>query len=77
VQSPVGALALTVRGERLTEVGFGPHPGDPAGDHPLLDETERQLSEYFACTRARFDLPLAPPAEGLLGAVLGALAEVP
>lgn len=27
-------------------------------DHPILLETQKQLSEYFAGTRQRFDLPL-------------------
>jgi methylated-DNA-[protein]-cysteine S-methyltransferase len=30
------------------------------GHHPILDETERQLSEYFAGKRTTFELPLEP-----------------
>jgi methylated-DNA-[protein]-cysteine S-methyltransferase len=77
VQSQIGPLALTVRGDRLTGLGFGPHPDEPGDEHAVLDATERQLREYFAGNRSRFELPLAPPDDGLLGAVLRALAKVP
>jgi methylated-DNA-[protein]-cysteine S-methyltransferase len=76
VDSPVGPLSLSVRGGRLTQVGFTAHPGEPSDDDPLLDETARQLGEYFSGGRTEFELPLSPPRDGLLGAVLKALAEV-
>jgi methylated-DNA-[protein]-cysteine S-methyltransferase len=43
----------------------------------VLDSAARQLGEYFAGQRTSFDLPLATPAEGILGRVLTALAPVP
>jgi methylated-DNA-[protein]-cysteine S-methyltransferase len=66
IQSPVGELILVARGtklaailwenERLNRVRLGPL--EPDGDHPTLKETERQLLEYFAGQRRRFELEL-------------------
>lgn len=77
IDSPVGPLRIAATDEGLTEVAFGgghPSPGDPS---ELLDATEAQLTEYFDGRRTEFELPLAPPVDGLLGRVLRALAEVP
>jgi methylated-DNA-[protein]-cysteine S-methyltransferase len=76
IDSPVGPLALSACDGRLTGVGFGAGPGTGAHD-PVLDLAATQLGEYFRRARRSFDLPLAPPTEGLLGRVLGALAHVP
>ncbi|MBX3227499.1 MAG: methylated-DNA--[protein]-cysteine S-methyltransferase [Labilithrix sp.] len=58
--SPIGALTLRWENDALTAVLFGVVPDDsPHDDAPLL-EARRQLDAYFAGTRARFDLPLAP-----------------
>jgi len=64
--SPVGQLTLVARGaklaailwehERQNRVRLGPL--QEAAEHPLLLETERQLCEYFAGTRERFELEL-------------------
>ncbi|MBP5098095.1 methylated-DNA--[protein]-cysteine S-methyltransferase, partial [Pseudomonas protegens] len=64
--SPVGQLTLVARGaklaailwehERQNRVRLGPLK--EAAEHPLLLETERQLREYFAGTRERFELEL-------------------
>jgi methylated-DNA-[protein]-cysteine S-methyltransferase len=66
VPSPVGALKLVASDRGLAailwenddpaRVRLGPLTEDPG--HPLLAETERQLSEYFAGRRKAFDLPL-------------------
>ncbi|MEB3898699.1 methylated-DNA--[protein]-cysteine S-methyltransferase [Pseudomonas juntendi] len=66
MQSPVGTLTLVARGdclaavlweqERENRVRLGElHRSDT---HPTLTETARQLSEYFAGQRQRFELPL-------------------
>jgi methylated-DNA-[protein]-cysteine S-methyltransferase len=66
IASPVGPLTL-VAGERglrailwehdpPSRVRIGAPVEDP--DHPLLCETTRQLDEYFAGRRRRFELPL-------------------
>ncbi len=66
VSSPVGRLRL-VGDEGLAAILWP--DDDPArvpltmtpvrGGHPVLDETERQLGEYFTGDRTSFDLPLA------------------
>ncbi|MCB2253039.1 methylated-DNA--[protein]-cysteine S-methyltransferase [Pseudomonas chlororaphis] len=66
MNSPVGQLTLVARGaklaailwesERENRVRLGPLQA--AEDHPVLLETERQLNEYFAGSRERFDLAL-------------------
>ncbi|MHC6225507.1 methylated-DNA--[protein]-cysteine S-methyltransferase [Pseudomonas sp. X10] len=64
--SPVGALTLVARGdklaavlwenERANRVRLGELHRDEG--HPVLQETARQLGEYFAGRRQRFDLEL-------------------
>lgn len=66
IQSPVGQLIIVARGtklaailwenERLNRVRLGPLEED--NHQPILKETERQLMEYFADQRRRFDLEL-------------------
>ncbi|MFK3792762.1 MULTISPECIES: methylated-DNA--[protein]-cysteine S-methyltransferase [Pseudomonas] len=66
IPSPVGELTLVARGaklaailweqERENRVRLGPL--EQAPEHPQLLETERQLQEYFAGTRKRFELEL-------------------
>ena len=63
--SPVGTLVLEGDGRALTRVRF---PGEPVGDGTearIRDAAPfatviAQLQEYFAGTRRRFELPLAP-----------------
>lgn len=49
---------------QLARVGAGPLFGDSApiaaerGEHPILDQTERELREYFAAERDVFTIPL-------------------
>jgi len=66
IQSPVGQLILVARdtklaailweNERLNRVRLGPLEEDTRD--PVLKETERQLVEYFAGKRRRFELEL-------------------
>ncbi|MCQ6257421.1 methylated-DNA--[protein]-cysteine S-methyltransferase [Pseudomonas sp. Q11] len=66
IPSPVGQLILVARdtklaailweNERLNRVRLGPLEED--SQHPVLNETERQLMEYFAGQRRRFELEL-------------------
>lgn len=66
IQSPVGQLILVARetklaavlweNERLNRLRLGPLEED--SQHPVLKETERQLMEYFAGQRRRFELEL-------------------
>jgi methylated-DNA-[protein]-cysteine S-methyltransferase len=66
VDSPIGPLDLTGDGEGLCGVhmrGHAPAPSFPGmineGEDAVLVAAARQLAEYFAGTRRRFDLPLS------------------
>jgi methylated-DNA-[protein]-cysteine S-methyltransferase len=62
--SPIGELTLVATGDRLTGVYFPHHwyKPDPATFGPRSDqgfaEVQRQLGEYLAGERDRFDLPV-------------------
>lgn len=61
IDSPVGKLRLVAEDGFLTELRFGGEPAVVDGDmeeSAVLDETERQLGEYFRGERKEFDLPL-------------------
>lgn len=71
VASPVGDLLLAVTAIGVVRVAFGVEGHDRVlaeleqrigplvrGDHGRVDEVARQLEEYFAGRRRRFDLPL-------------------
>lgn len=76
VDSPVGPLTLRAADGRLAGIEFS-EGGETGERSELLDRAAEQLGEYFRGDRTAFDLPLAPPTEGLLGRVLTALADVP
>ncbi|NPT41500.1 methylated-DNA--[protein]-cysteine S-methyltransferase [Paraburkholderia sp. 1N] len=66
MDSPVGELKLVANGNRLAAILWENDKSNrvrlpeivEADDRPILVETERQLNEYFAGTRDRFDLEL-------------------
>ena len=66
MDSPVGELKLVANGNRLAAILWENDKPNrvrlpemvEADDRPILIETERQLNEYFAGTRDRFDLEL-------------------
>ena len=47
------------------------------GDHPVLDQAEREIGEYFAGTRTAFTLPVAPRGTDFQRRVWGALLAIP
>lgn len=64
--SPVGVLTLVARGDKLAAVLWEQERANRVrlgnlhldDNHPVLLETARQLNEYFAGQRTRFDLEL-------------------
>ncbi|TML33231.1 MAG: methylated-DNA--[protein]-cysteine S-methyltransferase [Actinobacteria bacterium] len=90
VDTPVGQLLVAVTDRGLCEVSFDPEPEREVetlartfGARVLrsprpTDEARRQLDEYFAGERQRFDLPVdLRLAREFAGAVLKELARVP
>lgn len=85
IDSPIGPMLLVADGDALSAVWMGkPHRGQDAGPEVSLDEapavlreTARQLGEYFAGTRASFDLPTAPGGTDFQRRVWAALATIP
>lgn len=85
INSPVGKLKIVASEKMLVAIEWEGEPGnrkrqdhsrlDPR--HPILLETERQLGEYFAGTRTRFDLPLEPGGSEFEKKVWQALTKIP
>ena len=62
VQSPIGNLLLGAQDGKLVQVRLleeGEGIACSSADDPVLEQAEKQLSEYFAGERKTFDLPLA------------------
>lgn len=65
VNSPVGLLKIETDEKQLLSISFVSSPENDSDFQPeILDETARQLEEYFKGRRKKFDLKLAP--EGTL-----------
>jgi methylated-DNA-[protein]-cysteine S-methyltransferase len=62
IESPVGSLVLTGDRRTLTGLFFADRLAEPPGtrDDAAFAEPVRQLAEYFAGRRQRFELALAP-----------------
>ncbi|MDO9198153.1 methylated-DNA--[protein]-cysteine S-methyltransferase [Rhodoferax sp.] len=63
--SPLGRIILAASGNALVGVWFDGQSHQPdtsiwpqASEHPVLQQAQRQLSDYFAGRRTSFDLPL-------------------
>jgi methylated-DNA-[protein]-cysteine S-methyltransferase len=82
IDSPVGPLLAVERDGLLRGLHFtdddGPFPEDGwvADDVPFVD-LRRQLEEYFAGARRRFDLPLGPGGTEFQQQVWSALRRIP
>jgi methylated-DNA-[protein]-cysteine S-methyltransferase len=63
---------------RISFVELPPEPDQVRDDaHPLLAEAARQLGEYFAAVRTRFELPLALDGTPFQRRVWDALLQIP
>ncbi|WP_377268598.1 methylated-DNA--[protein]-cysteine S-methyltransferase [Peterkaempfera sp. SMS 1(5)a] len=83
VDSPLGGLTATAEGGALTGLYFPRHRGMPSVESlgtrtdEGFEEVRRQLAEYFAGRRTRFELPLAPRGEEFQQRVWRLLREIP
>lgn len=85
IWSPVGELTLVADERGLAAILWENDKPDRVRldalnekpDHPVLVETERQLSEYFAGTRRSFDVPLSFAGTDFQKRVWAALLAIP
>jgi methylated-DNA-[protein]-cysteine S-methyltransferase len=77
MDSPIGGLRLHAYAGLLTAIDFDAEPTGGRIDDPLLDDAERQLSEYFAGERHEFDLPLASEGSEFQKKVWAELQRIP
>ena len=79
--TPIGPVVLAARADgTLTHLQFAHRFTPPEKwqeDARRCDEARRQLDEYFAGKRRRFDLPLAPAGTDFQRRVWRALLEIP
>ena len=59
IKTPIGPLLLEVDKNQLVKIDFLTSYSFKYDKHPLLDETELQLSEYFNGQRYQFDLAIS------------------
>lgn len=59
MDSPIGGLRLHASAGLLTAIDFGARARGHRAPDPVLDQAERELTEYFAGERTDFDVPLA------------------
>jgi len=80
LRSPIGSLRLVVRDDgAVVRIHLpGPQPREDARrDDGRCDELARQLDQYFAGRRRRFDLRLSPSGTEFQLAAWRALSEIP
>lgn len=83
IDTPIGPLLLVGDGTGLVEIGLPhrgaapPAPADAKASKSRLHAAARELDEYFAGTRQRFDVPLHPAGTPFQLEVWGALLSIP
>jgi methylated-DNA-[protein]-cysteine S-methyltransferase len=83
IASPLGDLTAVAEDGALTGLYFerhrrGPRPEElGARAEPGFEEVRRQLGEYFAGERTRFELPVAPRGDEFQQRVWRVLARIP
>ena len=77
-ESPAGILKIAEDDQGITEVSFQDEKGTDQREGSLyLQETQRQLEEYFAGSRISFDVPLSLKGTEFQKKVWHALMEIP
>jgi methylated-DNA-[protein]-cysteine S-methyltransferase len=77
IQSPFGSLELVETAGYLTYCNWSNQQPDESNGSPLLNNTKKQLTEYFNGYRMYFDLPLAPQGTPFQKKVWKALLTIP
>ncbi|MEN8198152.1 MAG: methylated-DNA--[protein]-cysteine S-methyltransferase [Pseudomonadota bacterium] len=77
MDSPVGPLLLVEDGGRLAEIRFADGDEPDRDDTPLLKRAHKQLDEFFAGNRRKFDLPLIPARTAFQQRVREAMVSIP
>jgi len=77
MDSPIGGLRLHTHAGLLTAIDFDARPHGTRAADELLDEAERQLTQYFAGERTTFDLPLASEGSEFQKKVWAELQRIP
>jgi methylated-DNA-[protein]-cysteine S-methyltransferase len=75
VPSPLGPLTIVADNGALVAIEWRDRKAHD--ESPLLQEAARQLSEYFAGARKRFNVPLAPKGEPMEQQVWRLMAAIP
>lgn len=78
ISSPLGPIRLFANGDELTGV-YLPDQEVPVAREAtsrVLDDTARQLREYFTGDRRTFDIPIAPRGTGFQQIVWRALTQI-
>lgn len=79
VQTDLGPVGIAEENGAVTDLFFQGEaaPAAVAGETPLLREAARQIEEYLAGERTRFELPLAPAGTPFQKRVWEALQAIP
>ncbi len=77
IDTPIGGLRLHAQAGLLTAIDFDARPRGHRIPDGVLDEAERQLTEYFAGERTEFDLPLASEGSEFQKKVWAELQRIP
>jgi methylated-DNA-[protein]-cysteine S-methyltransferase len=77
MDTPIRGLRLHSHAGLLTAIDFDAEPRGTRVDDPVLDEAERQLTQYFAGERTEFDLPLASEGSEFQKKVWAELRRIP
>lgn len=76
-RSPVGLLTLSAGKSALLSIDFGDTRTSGDISNPILEQAARELSEYFAGERKKFDVPLSPAGTDFQKKVWAALETIP
>jgi methylated-DNA-[protein]-cysteine S-methyltransferase len=81
IDSPIGRIEIVSDGAAITSLSIernGELPFDelPESTSPLLELASSQLSEYFAGTRTRFELPIAAAGTEFQRAIWSQLSDI-